>query len=144
MSRVFKSSHHCSQKFHKFHRKTPVLESLFFLKIMKLYKDICSAWIGRILLKLSPLRLTYLWRKSYQIDLLFYVQKKHWFHNKQIYIYGHRHFHVNKTLPTLGNMEEQQQIKFYEKLSGKLIFSLTTKNLKMFYFTRPTRQVLKQ
>ena len=27
----------------KFHKKTPVLESLFFLKIMKLYKDICSA-----------------------------------------------------------------------------------------------------
>ena len=66
------------------------------------------------------------------------------FHNKQVYIYGHRHFHVNKTLPTLGNTEEQQQIKFYEKLSGKLIFSLATKILKMFYFTRLTRQVLKQ
>ena len=26
--RVFRSNHHCSGKFHKFHRKTPVLESL--------------------------------------------------------------------------------------------------------------------
>ena len=43
---VFRSNHHCSWKFHKFHRKTPVLESLFFLKMMKLYKDICSAWIS--------------------------------------------------------------------------------------------------
>ena len=45
MFRVFRSNHHCSWKFHKFHRKTPVLESLFFLKMMKLYKGICSAWM---------------------------------------------------------------------------------------------------
>ena len=45
--RVFRSNHHCSWKFHKFHRETTVLESLFFLKMMKLYKDICSAWISR-------------------------------------------------------------------------------------------------
>ena len=31
----------------KFHKKTPVLESLFLLKMMKLYKDICSACISR-------------------------------------------------------------------------------------------------
>ena len=42
---VFRSNHQGSWKFHKFHRKTPMLESLFFFKIMKLYKDICSAWI---------------------------------------------------------------------------------------------------
>ena len=47
MLRVFRSNHHCSWKFRKFHRKTPVLESLFFLKMMKLYKDICSAWINQ-------------------------------------------------------------------------------------------------
>ena len=47
MFRVFKSNRHCSWKFRKFHRKTPVLESLFFLKMMKLYKDICSAWINQ-------------------------------------------------------------------------------------------------
>ena len=45
---------------------------------------------------------------------------------------------MNKTLPTLGNEKEQQQIKFYEKWSGELIFSRATKNLKMFYFTRRT------
>ena len=45
MLRVFRSNHHSSWKFHKFHRKTTVLESLFFLEMMKLYKDICSAWI---------------------------------------------------------------------------------------------------
>ena len=37
---VSRSNHHCSWKFHKFHRKTPVLESLFFFKLMKLYNII--------------------------------------------------------------------------------------------------------
>ena len=32
MLRVFRSNNHCSWKFHRFHRKTPLLESLFFLK----------------------------------------------------------------------------------------------------------------
>ena len=50
--------------------------------------------------------------------------------------------YMNKKLLTLGNEKEQQQIKFYEKLSGKLIFSHATKNLKMFYFTATTRRVL--
>ena len=45
---------------------------------------------------------------------------------------------MHKTLPTSGNEKEQLQIKFYEKLSGKFIFSRATKNLKIFYFTRPT------
>ena len=40
---------------------------------------------------------------------------------------------MNKTLPTLGNEKEQQQIEFYEKLSDELIFSRVTKNLKMFH-----------
>ena len=44
---------------------------------------------------------------------------------------------MNKTLPTLGN-EKEQQIEFYEKLSGELIFSRATKNVKMFYFIRST------
>ena len=43
MLHVFRSNRHCPWKFHKFRRKTPLLESLFFLKIMKLYKDACSA-----------------------------------------------------------------------------------------------------
>ena len=51
---------------------------------------------------------------------------------------------MNKTLPTLGNEKEQQQVKFYEKLSGESIFSWVTKNLKMFYFTRPTGRVFKK
>ena len=45
MLRLFRSNHYCSWKYPKFHRKTPVLESLFSLEMMKLYKDICSAWI---------------------------------------------------------------------------------------------------
>ena len=52
--------------------------------------------------------------------------------------------YMNKTLPTLGNEKEQQPIKFYEKLSGKLIFSRATKSLKMFYFTGLTGRVLKK
>ena len=51
---------------------------------------------------------------------------------------------MNKTLQTLVSEKEQQQIKFYEKLSGELIFSRSTKNLKMFYFTCLTGQVLKK
>ena len=51
---------------------------------------------------------------------------------------------MNKTFPTLGKEKEQQQIKIYEKLLGELIFSQATKNLKMFYFTRPTGRVLKK
>ena len=51
---------------------------------------------------------------------------------------------MNKTLPTLKNEKEQQQIKFYEKLSSKLIFSQASKNLKMFYFTRLTGPVVKK
>ena len=31
--------------------------------------------------------------------------------------------------------KEQKQIKFYEKLSGKLIFLQVTQNLKIIYFT---------
>ena len=42
--RVFRSNHHCSGKFHKFHKKTPVLKPIFFLKMIFSLKDICSAW----------------------------------------------------------------------------------------------------
>ena len=55
--------------------------------------------------------------------------------------------HMYKALTkhkALGNEKEQQQIKFYEKSSGKLISTQTTKNLKMFYFTCPTGWVLKK
>ena len=55
MLRVFRSNHHCSWKFHG---KTPVLESLFFLKMMKLYKDICSAWINHTFVEFFSHRLT--------------------------------------------------------------------------------------
>ena len=51
---------------------------------------------------------------------------------------------MRKALKALGNEKEQQRIKFYEKLSGELIFSRTTKNLKMFYFTRPIGRMLKK
>ena len=50
---------------------------------------------------------------------------------------------MHKTLPTLGNKKEQQQNKFYKKSSGEFIFLWATKSLKMFYFTCPTGQVLK-
>ena len=50
---------------------------------------------------------------------------------------------MSKTLPKLENKKEQQ-IKFYEKSLGELIFSQATKNLKMIYFTHPTGWVLKK
>ena len=43
MLHVFRSNHHYSWKLHKFHQKTTMLE-FCFLKMMKLYKDICSAY----------------------------------------------------------------------------------------------------
>ena len=46
---VFRSNHHCSWKFHEFHGKTPVLKSLFFLKLMKLYKDFIKLYKGFII-----------------------------------------------------------------------------------------------
>ena len=49
-----------------------------------------------------------------------------------------------KTLPTLGNVKKQWQIKFYKKSLGQLIFSFATKNLKTIYFTYPTWEVLKK
>ena len=51
---------------------------------------------------------------------------------------------MHKILPTLGNEEEWQKIKFCKKSLVELIFLLATKNLKMFYFTRPTGEVLKK
>ena len=102
---VSRSNHHCSWKFHKFHRKTPVLESLFFLKLMKLYN---------IIWHLFCMNEPYFCRNFFFIDwchkrlknkidlLLFYREhfygflgsdlwksqkKKHSFHNKHIYIY---------------------------------------------------------
>ena len=40
---------------------------------------------------------------------------------------------MHKTLPIIGNEKEQQQIKFYSKLSGELILPQATKNLKIIY-----------
>ena len=78
------------------------------------------------------------WKKIYE-----HVEKnKHFFMLNSHYAYIPPY--MNKTLPTLGNEKEQQQIKFCEKLFGKLIFSQATKNLKMFYFTHLTEQVLKK
>ena len=51
---------------------------------------------------------------------------------------------MNKTIPTLGSVKEQKQIKSYKKLLGELIFSQATKNLKMFYFTHLTGRVFKK
>ena len=58
--------------------------------------------------------------------------------------YAYIPLYMHKTLPTLGNGKEQQQIKFYKKSSGKLIFLQATKNLKMFYLTHLTGQVFKK
>ena len=49
-----------------------------------------------------------------------------------------------KTLSTLENEKEYQEIKFYEKSLGEFIFSWATKNLEMFYFTCLSGRVLKK
>ena len=57
--------------------------------------------------------------------------------------YDYIPLYKHKTLPTLGNEKEQQQTKFYKKLSGELIFS-QTKNLKIFHFNCLVGRVLKK
>ena len=71
--------------------------SLFFLKMMKLYKDICSAWISHtsaeFFFSIFILRRTLLWLSKSD---LWKCWKKYLFHNTHIYIYmGHRHFEVS-------------------------------------------------
>ena len=89
------------------------------------------------------------------------AQKKKSFHNKHIYTCGSQTFrsfmkfyfghivkicfvfkniyyihitlYMHRTPPTLGNEKEQQQINFYEKSPGKLIYSRDTKNLWMIF-----------
>ena len=96
--------------FHKFYRKTPVLESLFFLKMMKLCKDICSAWICRTSAKFFILIDWHHKRLKNIIDVLLFCgehfygflegdlwkrwkKKKHFTTNISIYT-GHKHFEV--------------------------------------------------
>ena len=45
-------------------------------------------------------------------------------------------FYTKMFYTTVGNEKKQNQIKFYDKSLGKLIFSQVTKNLKIIYFTK--------
>ena len=122
MLRVFRSNRHCSWNFHKFHGKTLVLESLFFLRMMKLYKYNCSAWISPTSAKnwLTSLafrkynRSVILWRTLLWIFRKWFMKtskkkKKKKIISQQIFIYIYSsHYayipqHTHKTLPTLGN-----------------------------------------
>ena len=107
---VFRSNHHCFWKFHKFHRKTLVLESLFFLEMMKLYNNICFAWISctsaeffshRLMSWMSQkynrsfviLRRTFLW--IFEKLFMKTLKKNNVHFTTKIYIYiymGHRHY----------------------------------------------------
>ena len=113
-----------------------------------------------------------LWRTTsmdFQKVIYENVEKGHSFHNKHIYIgssqtfwsfmkfyllhllkvcfvfknshYAYIHPYMHNVPTTLRN-EKAYQIEFYKKLLGELIFLRVTKNLKMFYFTRPTGRVL--
>ena len=93
---VFRSKHHCSWKFHKFHRKTPVLESL-----LKSYRPADLFHVG---FSLYPIiHVNYV--KSYCLFKHFYGfseiglwkcwTKKNFHFTTNISIYmGHRHFEV--------------------------------------------------
>ena len=72
------------------------------------------------------------------LELLFLEKNIHFTTNISIST-GYRHFEViciHKTLLTLGNEKERQEVKFYEKSLGEFILSWVTKNVKMFHFTR--------
>ena len=105
MLHVFRSNHHCFWKFHKFHLKTPELESLFLIKMMELYKDICSAWISRTSAQIFSRRLmsymsqkysryiAILWRTILWIFRKWYMKTpKKKFISQQTYLYRSQTF----------------------------------------------------
>ena len=86
---VFRSNHHRSWKFHKFHRKKLVLESLFCLKMTKLNKDLSSAWISHTSDKIdlkNTIDLLLFYREDFYgfLESDLYVEKN-FFHNASIY-----------------------------------------------------------
>ena len=85
---VLKSNHHCYWKFHKFHRKTPVVESLFSLKMLKLYKEIFTAWTSRTSADIFFQRNWIHKRLKNTIDLLLFY-REHWICRKAISASGH-------------------------------------------------------
>ena len=59
---------------------------------------------------------------------------------KVCFVFKNSHYayispYMHKILPALENEKGQQQVKFYKKPLGELIFSRVTNNLKMFCFT---------
>ena len=58
--------------------------------------------------------------------------------------YAYIPLYIHKALSTLGNKKEQQQVKFYEKLLGEMIFLQVTENLNMICFTRLAGRVFKK
>ena len=92
----------------------------------------------------------YFTERTLESDLCKRRKRKHLFDNKYIHMYSHRHFEVlwifilyvlsrfvlslkdsyyayippymNNTFPILGNEKEQQQIKFYKKIVGRVDF----------------------
>ena len=153
MLHVFRSNHHCSWKFHKFHRKTPVLESVF-KKVAGLF-HVCFSLYP--IIHVNNIKSHRLYKHFYGFleNDLWKLWKKKTLHNKHIYIYGSQTFwsfvrfcflhmvkvhfvfknshyayippYMHKTLPTLGNEKEQYQIKFYKNSSEELIFLQATK-----------------
>ena len=168
--------------FHRFHRKTPVLESLFslqwwnYIKILVLYDNpyfcrffFLKDWRHKRVKNTVDLLLLYGEHfYGFSKSDLWKLREKNIHFTRNISIYtGYRYFEVlwslwrfvlslknshyayiapymYKILPTLGNEKQQLQIKFCEKSLSELIFSRASKNLKMFYFTRPTGRVLKK
>ena len=53
MLHVFRSNHHCSWKFQKFHRKTPVLESLFCNRSIVILQKTLLWIFGKWFMKMS-------------------------------------------------------------------------------------------
>ena len=138
MLHVFRSNCHCSWKFHKFHTKKPVMQS-FFLKMMKLYKDICSAWINctsaeffshKLMLQTSQKyirSIVILWRIlpcNFGKPFVKTWGKKHSFHNKHIYI--------ERSQTCWGFM------KFYFVHIAKVCFIFKKTVIMLIYKTLPT------
>ena len=111
---VFRSNHHCSWKFHKFHWKTPALESLFFLRITKLSIDICSAWLSHTFAEIFLIDWCHAHIKN-TIDLLLF--------------YG-EHFYGYSEI----DYENVEKKKFISQQTYLYIQSKTFWNFMKFYF----------
>ena len=114
MLRVFRSNHHCSWKFYKLHRKTPVLESL------------CKNWLQELISNLLNLQTTYpiAKNKSYQNFTTDIVKlKRKQFVTANTLIQWRSSLLIN-TLPYLQKPMTRLPLQYFKVTPGKYVVAI--------------------